>query len=397
MKRISTSRPASIRRDVGRDDDEDAAVDHGPEHAAFLVGVGRDFPTRAFAHEHAAQELRPSRLEDDVRGENGPSRGRSGNGPAEHPVDGRADEQQERHHGARRIPRQAEDELPAADAEEDGLARLDADLPEDRSDPRRLELTLDQIVIADGDAAGENEDVGRLRPAELRGEERLAVAGDTQVDRLGARLRGHGGECRSVGVADLAGALPLAGLDDLVARGDDGQSRPPGHRDAGQAGRGQHPDLGRAHERAPFEGGLALLQVFAGRPDVVAGTDLAPEDDAVPPLLAVLDHDHGIGARREGRAGHDADGLSGADGLARAPPRGQVFQDLELDGPPGPLRGRARVGGPDGITVHGRLGEGRDVLPGLDVPGQGPAQRRGQGDGFGGKRVCRGEDERPRV
>ena len=151
-------------RGVGRDDDEDAAPDHGPENAAALVAVGRDLEDGPAGDDEAAQELGPAGLDGDVFGEDRGDGDGSGPGASEHPGEGGFYEKKEGDHGARRVAGQPEDELTAAAAEEDGLPRLDPDPPEDGPDPGRPELLLDQVVVADRDAAGEDDDVGAPGP-----------------------------------------------------------------------------------------------------------------------------------------------------------------------------------------------------------------------------------------
>ena len=115
---------------------------------------------------NCAEELPPAGLEDNVFRQDRPASSGTGIFPSEHSLDGRPDEKEERNQGARRIPRQAEDELAAENPEKDGLARLDTHLPENRPDTAGPELILDQVVITDRNAAGEDQDIDTLGPSQ---------------------------------------------------------------------------------------------------------------------------------------------------------------------------------------------------------------------------------------
>src|SRR2546430_15297615 len=92
-------------------------------------------------------------------------------------------------------------------------ARLHRDLPElDRAD--LVEDLLDEIVQADGHAAGAHDDVaGRTRVREARAERVADIGDDTEVHHLAAALLDGPAERESVRVVDLAGRARLPWLD----------------------------------------------------------------------------------------------------------------------------------------------------------------------------------------
>ncbi len=190
-------------------------------------------------------------------------------------------------------------------------------------------------------------------------------------------------------------------LDQLVAGG---QHADPGrreHLDPGESQAGQHPEVARREDRGRLEDGLAGPQVVARGPDVVAHGGRHLDDHGVTRPLGrwaidrgrgALHHDHRVGARRQGRPGHDADGLPGTDGEpGRVGPRGQGGHHAE------PHRSPGGVGRPHREAVHGRVGKGGDVDPGHHRLGEHQSEGLGQGDVAGGQGGAGGEDPGPGV
>ena len=103
--------------------------------------------------------------------------------------------------------------------------------------------------------------------------------------------------------------------------------------------------------------------------------------DAAVHADGVLDHHHGIGARGNGRAGHDFDRLAGTDYAREALAGAHLADDLQLAG---------QVGGTHGITVANRAGHGGDVAVGGDVFGQHASGGRFQAGLFDGGDRARG-------
>ncbi len=184
-----------------------------------------------------------------------------------------------------------------------------------------------------------------------------------------------GGIGVAVGVADLARGQRLVDGDQLVASGQDRHPRLTPHRDILASQCGQHPDLLWTEPGPAPQYQRAFAHVLAGRPDVVARLDCG-EDVYVLILrvhLGVLDLDDGIGARRERRAGHDANRRAGRHLLPWLVAGRQLADDAQTCGR---VRTCARgIGGPQRVAVHRRVGVWWNVDVGVDVLGQHAARR----------------------
>src|SRR5208282_5444702 len=100
-------------------------------------------------------------------------------------------------------------------------------------------------------------------------------------------------------------------------------------------------------------GDVARSEVLTAGPPVSAGVATVPDDDALDAAVRVLDADDRVGPFGHWRAGHDADGIAGADRSGRNLPGGNGLQDSKEDRT---LRGRRRhVGRAHGVAVHGRV------------------------------------------
>jgi hypothetical protein len=148
-----------------------------------------------------------------------------------------------------------------------------------------------------------------------------------------------------------------------------------------EAKRGEHADLGHAYDRASGQHHVAGADVLGDLTDVGAGprghVDAYRRSDArsAPRILLVglLEGDDGVGALGDGRTSHDAHGLPRPHG---------AFEDSAGRQPPDHtqrarrrVRGSLGVSGADGVAVHGRVGEGRDVDASDHVCGQNLAYR----------------------
>ena len=138
----------------------------------------------------------------------------------------------------------------------------------------RLQHLLDQVVVADGDAAGGEQEVETLRLRQAAAQLLLAIAGRAQGDRLAAKAADHGGDHRPVAVADLSrhrAARPGSTISS--PGGQHADTWPPVDGDVGAIERGQDADFGGAHARAGREHGLAGAHVLADRAHVLPGCD----------------------------------------------------------------------------------------------------------------------------
>ena len=112
--------------------------------------------------------------------------------------------------------------------------RLHGDLPEIDA-ARLLEHGLDEVVIANRDAAGGEHDVGVLgRSQQARVELAELVGHDAVVHHRGARVLDETTEREAVRVVDLSRLADASGLGHFVPRGEDGDARSLAHEELGQ-------------------------------------------------------------------------------------------------------------------------------------------------------------------
>ncbi len=133
--------------------------------------------------------------------------------------------------------------------------------------------------------------------------------------------------------------------------------------------------MGRREHRSRCHCEGACREVAAGGSEMVSRLDDVEDSDPQPPVRAgperldAFDDGNAVGTWRDGRSRHDLDGLSRTDGHSwcRAGPEdpddGQVHW------------GAGRIAGPDGVSVHRRVGERRDVLGCDDVGGEHTSER----------------------
>jgi hypothetical protein len=165
-------------------------------------------------------------------------------------------------------------------------------------------------------------------------------------------------------------------------RRDDGQQRP--------ARRRGHAESGRVQRRAALQDDVAGAQILAAPAHVIAlGGDRLRQLHDVAVARGLLLHDDGVGAGRNGRAGHDAVGLAGGQRSRRHVAGGDVADDAQP-------RAAGAVDGAQRIAVHGRVVVRRDVAGGDDVLGQHAAERVGQHHPLGAERPHRRQRQRLR-
>ena len=123
-----------------------------------------------------------------------------------------------------------------------------------------------QIARSLARAAGEQHDIGKLEgvlnPFPQGGH---VVGRDPQPFRLAAELAHGIGQHLGVRVVDLCRLHRLAGSDDLVAGGDDGDDRLSPDVDGRDADRGQHAGIPAGQELTAPEHGLAAGDIGAGK------------------------------------------------------------------------------------------------------------------------------------
>ena len=182
----------------------------------------------------------------------------------------RADEELEPDEGGDRVPREAEDERPAAHPECNWLSRPNRDPPEDLLDAQLGLGRADEVVDTHRDATARDQDV-RLEPALDRSPGRFGVVLDRRqaLDRR-AGAADLGREDHAVRVVDLAALERLAGRAQLRPRHrqDDTWKAADAHR--GDSCGGQRAQMHRAQANAGTDHRVAGAQVSAARPDIRA-------------------------------------------------------------------------------------------------------------------------------
>ena len=106
----------------------------------------------------------------------------------------------------------------------------------------------------------------------------------------------------------------------------------------------------------------------------------APVADAAVDALGMLHHDHGIGARRDRRAGHDFHRLATAHGSAKTLAGADLSDHLQLAG---------QVARADCVPIPDGTSDGRRIAVGGDILGEHAAGRLPQLDGLAGWEVAR--------
>ena len=301
--------------------------------------------------------------------------GRAGVGqPAHQPPQRRQHEHlegDERRHG---VPRQREDRgrVVAHHTETLGLARLHGN-PAEPDGAERRERLLDHVVVAHRHAPGRDDHVGAHQLVVERVEEELGLVRH-DADPVGDRARAAHGRREHVGVAVVDGvvAARTARLAELGARRQDHHPRAGPDHDAGHADAGQQAELPRAEHGALVDEQVALGDVLAGGPDVLAVLGRPGDDDlghaAVGPLVR---HD-GVGTGGHRRAGHD---LHGRAGRHRQDPRlagADLADDRQVDRVV--VAGGGDVVVHDGVPVHRRVVEARQRDRGEHVGGHAEAE-----------------------
>ena len=177
----------------------------------------------------------------------------------------------------------------------------------------------------------------------------------------------QGEKDRAVGITDLA-RPQRAGVRSKFVTGREHADPWAGmDRDDGHAEVGEHSDMSRGDERCPARPPHPRPQRphQHRRTASPAATGLVDRHDRPVVLIGgILEHAHGIGTGREGRAGHDPDGLSGADRPSEHR-SGHDRTDHPQSCRPGPGRS-GRIGGPERVSVPRRVHERRDGLLGHD-------------------------------
>ena len=118
---------------------------------------------------------------------------------------------------------------------------------------------------------------------------------------------------------------------------------------------------------------LAARDIGPGAADVFTRLNAAPQDDLIACALHVFLHHHGTGARGDGRAGENADGLAGQGAQTTRRSRRLLSVDCESD--VGRKRGCGMIGAVaavgnrpgQGVAIHAGIVEARQCLGGVSL------------------------------
>ena len=178
----------------------------------------------------------------------------------------------------------------------------------------------------------------------------------------------------------------MGGRHELAADGDDGNARTARGGNLGHAAAGQKAHAGGVDDLAGAHDGLAGARFLARFAHVAAQLGRRLEGNAATGAAVAFHvaHDfvlhHGIGSRRQRRAGHDAHACALGDIALEGVAGGDFRDDVQLDGRFGACG--LQLGSAHGEPVHGGMGERRDVDIAFQVNGSNAAGRIQHGDRF---------------
>ena len=249
-------------------------------------------------------------------------------------------------------------------SEHDRLARLNANAGEQKSSVERSQYLFDQIVLAHGNPAADQQQIALEAFAQQQRQFVGAIGRDRKNDGLTASGINLGGQRVAVGIANFVGAGRQVDVDQFVAGGQNGNARPAISRDLGASDGGGDSDDGMVHASPTRDHGGALSCFGAGGNNVLAGSHRAMHGHGGVFALGIFDHHDGIGARWNGRARHDFGRLPGCN-LGRALFYSGSGLDLG-DTTQSSRRGRD-VGSPHCKSVTGGAGERREIAVGAQI------------------------------
>jgi hypothetical protein len=307
--------------------------------------------------------------------EGGAAEREGGVGAAGEAVEGSAGEDFEADHGGGGIAGESEEKGIAGAAEDEGLTGLNGDAVEEEPGAELLKCEFDDIVLAGGDASGEEEEVGfeALFDESEGFVETVWSGGEDDGDAAGEGDLGGKGE--GVGVADLVRERGLVEGDDFVSGCED--------RDAGF---GVDGETGGADRSAKGDAGVA--EAFAGREEDGAGGGFGGlgvkvqagsgggDGDVGVIAGGVFDHDDGVRAAGEGGAGHDFDGGAGLERAEGGFAGADFAEEAEAAG---------GIGGAHSEAIADAAGKGGNVAVCKNGVSEDAAESIREGDGFGGR------------
>ncbi len=287
--------------------------------------------------------------------------GQRAGGAVQQRIQQRSAEGEQRHDGALRIARQAQQPAGAgAGLPEVGqchrMARSNRHRVDHETAPQTGDCCVEMVDRPGRGAAGGDDHVGAAPGGGDRGDMRVQrVGGLGQRHDVSAEALHPTGQLRAERIAHLAGPCHSL-LDQFVAEQHDGNGRQAPHSHLVETGGGEHAGVGRRDRGARGGEHITHEALLAAGADVLAARGLCNE--AVLADLAVLPPAHGRGTARDGGTGRDDAGVSGLQCQGRRLPRQNAADDL-----PGALT-RNRP------AIHGRGVEGGQVGAGHRVSSQ---------------------------
>ena len=191
------------------------------------------------------------------------------------------------------------------------LAGLDAHAGEVKAGAGAGESRLDEIEFARRNAAGDEEQIGLGGLSERRVQGFGCVTRYGQNPRLATGRGHHRGQHGSVRIANLSGTWPRPDGHKLVSGSENGHTRANEDLELCAAAGGHERYLRRAYRGSRGQQFGTLARLRAAGHDVFTllygARRQQPDGSRCGPAagLDVLQHHHGIGAGRDGRAGHD--------------------------------------------------------------------------------------------
>ena len=236
-----------------------------------------------------------------------------------------------------------------------------------RSEPyESTENLTDGVAAAVGDAAGRQDQV-RAHQLILDGFAQAStfVRDGSNAEGLRAGVSNRRRQGVTVRVEDGAGTGLATGLDDLVADRDDDDARARVNQDAVAAHTGKERHLAGTDTRTGAQHRVTLRNVLRAASDVFAAGGGRTQGNLGDAVVRELEGDHGLGTRRHGRAGRDADRGAGHEGRrvdgTRADLLGDGKRHRRLQG------GSLTVTDANGISVARRQVGDREVKGSLHV------------------------------
>ena len=292
-------------------------------------------------------------------------------GKAAQPVERRLQEEEGAYQGRDRVAGEPDHRRAAVATDHQGLARAHRDFPEIDVEPVFGEDAAHEVVLADRDAAGADQEVD---PACGGGKaaQRVGVVGRVaDEDRHAAAGGDEGGERQRVRADDLVRADRVARHDDLVAGREDPDARPAMHEKPRPVHRRGEPDVAGREAPSGMQQHIALGEIEPGAADITAARRALAHFHPVAGACGVLLDDDRVGPVGQRRPGKDARRFARPQRAAKPGAGRDLGDDAQAH------RDVAEIVRAHGIAVHRRDREGRLGPPRAEILREDPADPLG--------------------